>query len=75
MVLLVSFIPDIVLPLPGRTLVSSSAAVVLHLVVGRVTVGFLFAVIYRRYLSPVYRYLLIRLGDPQEAEDFDGRIA
>jgi hypothetical protein len=42
-VLLVSFIPDYVLPVPGRTLASSSAAALLHLVAGFVTVGLLVA--------------------------------
>lgn len=49
-VLLLSFIPDYVLPVPGRTLVSSTAAAVLHLVAGLVTVGFLVAG-YRRALQ------------------------
>lgn len=38
-VLLVSFIPDYVLPVPNRTLASSSAAAFLHLIAGIVTVG------------------------------------
>lgn len=49
-VLLVSFIPDFVLPVPGRTLLSSSAAAVLHLVAGLVTVTFLVTG-YRRALQ------------------------
>ncbi|MBA3416418.1 MAG: sigma-70 family RNA polymerase sigma factor [Chloroflexia bacterium] len=28
-----------------------------------------FAALYRRYLTPVYRFCLLRLGDPHEAED------
>jgi hypothetical protein len=49
-VLLVSFIPDFVLLVPGRTLLSSSAAAVLHLVAGLVTVTFLVTG-YRRALQ------------------------
>jgi len=37
-VLLVSFIPDYLLPVPGRTLPASTAAAFLHLVAGIVTV-------------------------------------
>ncbi|MBN1438606.1 MAG: sigma-70 family RNA polymerase sigma factor [Anaerolineales bacterium] len=28
-----------------------------------------FGLLYRRYMDPIYRYLLLRLGDSQEAED------
>lgn len=48
-VLLLSFIPDFILPVPGRTLASSSAAAFLHLVAGLVTVSFL-VMGYRRAL-------------------------
>ncbi|MCZ7554362.1 MAG: hypothetical protein B6D39_08150 [Anaerolineae bacterium UTCFX2] len=33
-----------------------------------------FGVLYRRYLAPVYRYLFVRLGDSQEAEDITSKV-
>jgi len=33
-----------------------------------------FAVLYRRYLSPVYRYLFFRLGNSQDAEDITSKV-
>jgi hypothetical protein len=42
-VLLVSFIPDYLLPDPNKTLLASSLAALLHLVAGAVTVGVLVA--------------------------------
>jgi RNA polymerase sigma-70 factor (ECF subfamily) len=33
-----------------------------------------FAVLYRRYLTPVYRYLFIQLGNPQDAEDITSKV-
>lgn len=39
--LFLSFIPDYIVPVPGRNLASSSAAAFLHLVAGLVTVGVL----------------------------------
>jgi hypothetical protein len=42
-VLLVSFVPDYLLPDPNKTLLASSVAGLLHLVAGIVTVGVLAA--------------------------------
>ncbi len=33
-----------------------------------------FAALYQHYLTPVYRYLLIRLENPQQAEDITSRV-
>ena len=33
-----------------------------------------FATLYRRYLSPIYRYLYQRLGNQQEAEDLTAQV-
>lgn len=33
-----------------------------------------FAALYQRYLTPIYRYLLVRLGNSQDAEDITSRV-
>jgi RNA polymerase sigma-70 factor (ECF subfamily) len=33
-----------------------------------------FTVLYRHYLNPVYRYLLVRLGNSQDAEDITSKV-